>query len=70
MTLIMTVLLEWMDGFESSIVVDCKGMGGEKGERWRIETTLFLNPLLITLSPGPQKLDIDKTLKGHLLFLK
>lgn len=30
----------------------------------------FLNPLLMTLSPRPQKLDIDKILKGHLLFLK
>lgn len=30
----------------------------------------FLNLLLITLSPIPQKLDIDRTVKGHLLFPK
>lgn len=30
----------------------------------------ILNPVLITLSPQPQKLDIDKTLKDHLLLLK
>jgi len=30
----------------------------------------FLNLLLITHTPIPQKLDIDRTVKGHLLFPK
>lgn len=34
-----------------------------------IDNTLLYS-LLITLSSIPQKLDIDKTLKGHLLLLK
>lgn len=40
MTLIRAVLLEWMDLKAQLQWVKRGWMGGEKGERWRIETTL------------------------------
>lgn len=59
-----------MDRVESSIAVGSEGNGRwERGEMESIDNA-FLNLLLITLSPIPQKLDIDKTVKGHLLFPK